>query len=70
MSVKEHFGPTRQPTVSVDLVDHVLKLGLGGVLSQGAHDGSQLLGGDCAITVFVKQGERLLKLWKRVRTSV
>lgn len=32
--------------VGVDLVDHVLKLGLGGVLAEGAHDGAQLLGGD------------------------
>lgn len=32
--------------VGVDLVDHVLELRLGGVLSQTPHDGTQLLGGD------------------------
>ena len=48
--------------VLVDLVDHILQLGLGGVLAQGAHDGSQLLGGDGAITVLVEQGEGLLEL--------
>jgi len=32
--------------VGVNLVDHVLQLGLGGVLAQRAHDGSKLLGGD------------------------
>ena len=49
-------------TVSVDLVDHVLQLCLGGVLSEGAHDGAQLLGGDGAVAVLVEQGERLLEL--------
>lgn len=32
--------------VSVDLVDHVLKLRLAGVLAEGSHDSAQLLGGD------------------------
>jgi hypothetical protein len=48
--------------VSVDLVDHVLKLRLGGVLAERAHDGSKLLGGDLTITILVKQGEGLLEL--------
>ena len=34
--------------VSVNLVDHVLQLRLGGVLAQRAHNGTQLLGGDLA----------------------
>lgn len=41
-------------TVSVDLVDHVLELSLGGVLSKRPHDGAQLLGGDGAIAVLVE----------------
>ena len=49
-------------TVSVDLVDHVLQLCLGGVLSQGAHDGAQLLGRDGAVAVLVEKAERLLEL--------
>jgi len=32
--------------VGVNLVDHVLKLRLAGVLAEGAHDGAQFLGGD------------------------
>jgi len=48
--------------VGVDLVNHVLKLRLGGVLAQRAHDGTELLGGDLAITVLVKEGEGLLEL--------
>ena len=32
--------------VCIHLVDHVLKLGLSGVLPQRAHDCAQLLGGD------------------------
>lgn len=44
------------------LVNHVLQLGLCGVLAQGAHDGAQLLGGDGAIAVLVEQGEGLLEL--------
>lgn len=32
--------------VGVNLVDHVLQLRLGGVLSKRAHDGAKLLGGD------------------------
>jgi len=48
--------------VSVNLVDHVLKLGLGGVLAERAHDGAELLGGDLTITILVKEGEGLLEL--------
>jgi len=48
--------------VGIDLVDHVLQLCLCGVLSQGAHDRAQLLGGDGAISVLVEQGEGLLEL--------
>ena len=49
-------------TVGINLVDHVLQLGLRGVLSQRPHDGAQLLGGDGAIAVLVDQAERLLEL--------
>jgi len=48
--------------ISVNLVDHVLQLSLGGVLSQRPHDGSELLGGDRAIAILVEEGERLLEL--------
>lgn len=41
-------------TVSVHLVDHVLQLGLCGVLAQRPHDGAKLFGGDCAITILVE----------------
>ena len=34
--------------VGINLVNHVLELGLGRVLSEGAHDGAQLLCGDLA----------------------
>jgi hypothetical protein len=37
--------------VGVDLVDHVLELRLGGVLSQTPHHGPQLLGGDLSYIV-------------------
>jgi hypothetical protein len=39
-----------------------LQLGFGRVLAEGAHDGAQLLSGDGAIAILVKQGEGLLKL--------
>lgn len=42
-------------TVSVHLIDHVLEFSLGGVLSQRAHDSSELFGGDGAISVLVEQ---------------
>ena len=32
--------------ISVNLVDHILQLGLGRVLAKGSHDGAQLLGSD------------------------
>merc|ERR1719238_1646969 len=48
--------------VGVDLVNHVLELSLCGILPEGAHDGSQLLGGDGAIAVLVEEGESLLEL--------
>jgi hypothetical protein len=49
-------------TIGIDLVDHILQLGLGRILSQGPHDGAQLLGGDGAVAVLVKEGEGLLEL--------
>lgn len=51
-------------TVSIHLVNHVLKLSLGGILPQGAHHGPELFGGDGTVTVFIKQWERLLELCK------
>jgi hypothetical protein len=48
--------------IGVDLIDHVLELGLGGVLAEGAHNCPQLLGGDGAIAILVEQGEGLLEL--------
>lgn len=50
-------------TIRVHLIDHVLQLGFSGVLSQGSHHRPQLLGGDSAISVLVKEGEGLLELW-------
>jgi len=46
------------PTVHVHLVNHVDEFLLGGVLSQGAHHGAQLLGGDRPVTVLVEHVER------------
>ena len=39
-------------------VDHVLELGLGGVLAERSHDGSELLGGNGTIAVCGGQGKR------------
>lgn len=36
--------------ISINLVNHVLQLRLGGVLAQRTHNGTQLLGGDLACT--------------------
>merc|ERR1719391_1351150 len=52
----------RAVAIGIHLVDHVLQLGLCGVLSQGSHDSSQLLGGNGAISVLVEEGEGLLEL--------
>lgn len=49
-------------TISIHLIDHVLQLSLGGVLSQRAHHCPELLGGDGSITILVKERERLLEL--------
>jgi len=49
-------------TVSVDFIDHVLKLSLGWVLTEGPHDCAQLLGGDGAVTILVEEGEGFLEL--------
>jgi len=49
-------------TVRVHLVDHVLQLGLGGVLSQRTHHGAKLLRGDRPITVLIEERERLFEL--------
>lgn len=47
--------------VSIDLVNHVLQLSLGRVLTERTHNGAQLLGGDGAVTVLVEQGEGLFQ---------
>merc|ERR1719329_2070341 len=49
-------------SISIHLIDHVLQLSFGGILSQRAHHSSQLLGCDGAIAIFVEQGESLLEL--------
>ena len=45
--------------VSVELVDHLQQLRLGGVHPHGPHGVAQLSGGDCAATISVKQVECL-----------
>merc|ERR1711998_665155 len=47
--------------VSIDFVDHVLELSLGGVLPEGAHHSPQLLGGDGAVAILVEKGEGLFE---------
>jgi hypothetical protein len=37
-----------------DLVDHILQLGLGGILTKGAHDSAELLCGNRAIAILVE----------------
>merc|ERR1719189_1223662 len=49
-------------TICVDLIDHVLELSLGGVLSQRPHHSAQLFRGDCAIAILVEERESLLEL--------
>jgi len=39
-----------------------LKFSFRGVLSKGAHNCAELLGGDGAVTILVEQGEGLLEL--------
>ncbi|RUS78963.1 hypothetical protein EGW08_013265, partial [Elysia chlorotica] len=51
----------RQLTISVNLVDHVLQLGLRRVLAQRAHHSSQLFRGDGAVAVLVEQAESLFE---------
>ena len=57
-NMQDNGQPGSQPTVHVHLVDHVDELLLRGVLSQGAHHGAQLLGGDSPVTVLVEHVER------------
>lgn len=52
----------RKRTIGVHLVDHVLELSFGGILSQWAHDCAQFLGRDSAIAVLIEQRKRLLEL--------
>lgn len=49
-------------TIGIHFVDHVLELSFRGVLAQGPHDSAQLLGGDGAVTILVKEGEGFLEL--------
>ena len=59
-----------QHTVCIHLVDHVLQLGLRGVLSQRPHHCAQFFGGDGAVTVLVEQRERLLELCREGELSL
>lgn len=56
--------PTRSMglTIRIHLINHVLQLCFSGVLSQGPHHCPQLLGGDSAISILVKEGKGLLEL--------
>lgn len=59
----EIFGKFGAPlTISVHLLKHLLQLLRPGELAQGAHDPAQLLFGDAAVAVLVKQPESLPKL--------
>lgn len=54
-----YFTPTGKSgmsklTVSVHLIDHVLKFSLCGVLSQRPHDGAKFFGGDGAVAILVE----------------
>ena len=40
--------------ISIYLIYYVLQLSLGRVLSQGPHDGPQLLGGDSSVAILVE----------------
>jgi hypothetical protein len=55
----EELGEVDRPvSVCVNLVDHVLQLCLGRVLSQGAHDGAELFCRDRAIAVCRDDGDK------------
>merc|ERR1740117_2348858 len=49
-------------TISIHLIDHVLKLCFGWVLSKRSHHCSQFLRGDGTVTILIEQGEGLLEL--------
>merc|ERR1719191_1832925 len=48
-------------SIGVYLVDHILQFCFGWVLTKGAHDCAQLLGGDGTIAVLVEEREGLLE---------
>jgi hypothetical protein len=61
--------------ISIDLVDHILKFSLSGVLSKRAHDCPKFLGGDGSVTILIEEGESLLEfsdlfLSESVRLSI
>merc|ERR1719195_624702 len=49
-------------SISIDLIDHVLELSFGWVLTQGSHHCAQLFRRDGSITIFVEKREGLLEL--------
>ena len=49
-------------TISINFVDHVLEFSFCGVLPKRPHDSAQLLGGDGAVTILVKEGEGFFEL--------
>ena len=57
------YTTTCRPTVYVDLVDHILKLAFGWILTQRPHNRSQFTRADCTVSILIKQTERLAEFW-------
>merc|ERR1719262_806226 len=58
---ERNSGKSMVPLPCIHLVDHILKLSFCRILAKGAHDSSQLLSSDGAITILVEEGEGLLE---------
>ena len=67
----EELGEVDRPVaVGVHLVDHVLQLGLGRVLSERAHHRSQFLRRDRAVAVLVKKRKCFFEFCKKYTQKV
>ena len=52
----------RTIAISINLIDHVLKLGLDWILNKGSPHSNQCFGGDSTIILLIEQRESFLEL--------
>ena len=56
----------RYITISINFIDHICKLRLRGILSERSHYYTKFFGGDCAVSIFIKQTKCFFEFWNSI----